>query len=219
MKLSIFLLLLLAQFISHRAFACSPAVNFNPPKLKDNFQRAQKVVFGTVKNNQSLADGSFKIVFQVEKVWKGAKSSQLTVSANRGSTCDPFGANAVVGAGCVLFLGSENKVISGVNSGESSFCIDPGVPRLKTIIAEYDGRFAARDDESECISRGGRWEGIEHGRGRLTGCNLPTKDGGKKCTKAEDCESVCLGSGECHGWQKYKGCGYFHGREGMMCVD
>ena len=73
--------------------------------------------------------------------------------------------------------------------------------------------------KSECEQRGGRWEGTQNGRGRLTGCNLPTKDAGKSCSVGEDCESVCLKDGKCYGWSQYKGCAHFKGHKGLMCVD
>jgi hypothetical protein len=70
-----------------------------------------------------------------------------------------------------------------------------------------------------CEKTGGRWEGTVEGRGRLTGCNLKTKDAGKACKTAEDCESVCLKSGLCYGWKYYKGCAHFKNHQGIICVD
>ena len=74
-------------------------------------------------------------------------------------------------------------------------------------------------EETACEKAGGRWMGSTVGRGQLTGCNLPTKDGGKPCQRGEDCESVCLTDNTCYGWQMYKGCGYFRGHQGAICVD
>ena len=72
------------------------------------------------------------------------------------------------------------------------------------------------DTEEECVAAGGWWHGTIEGRGRLTGCTLPTKDAGKPCATSSDCESVCLEAfgeekdpsapGRCFGWSQYKGC-------------
>jgi hypothetical protein len=77
----------------------------------------------------------------------------------------------------------------------------------------------AHSPQSECESKGGRWEGSISGRGRLSGCNMPTKDAGKSCTKGEDCESVCTLDRKCYGWLQFKGCGFFKGRAQSMCVE
>jgi len=46
--------------------------------------------------------------------------------------------------------------------------------------------------KASCVQAGGKWEGHIIGRGRLWGCNLPTKDGGKVCKTSSDCESACV---------------------------
>lgn len=74
-------------------------------------------------------------------------------------------------------------------------------------------------EEKECAEKGGQWQGTIQGRGRLTGCNMPTKDGGKSCKSGEDCESVCLLDGTCYGWQMYKGCALFKGHKQAMCFE
>lgn len=78
---------------------------------------------------------------------------------------------------------------------------------------------APHSPQAECESKGGRWEGSISGRGRLTGCNMPTKDSGKACAKAEDCESVCTLDKKCYGWQMFKGCAFFKGHDQSMCVE
>jgi len=72
--------------------------------------------------------------------------------------------------------------------------------------------------QSDCEKRGGRWQGTISGRGRLTGCNMPTKDGGKACTRGEDCESVCV-DGKCYGYKMFKGCAMWKGQDQMMCFE
>ncbi len=73
--------------------------------------------------------------------------------------------------------------------------------------------------EKECSRRGGQWMGTQMGRGRLAGCNLPTKDAGKPCKRGEDCESVCSTEGKCIGWTMVKGCAHFKGHEGVICFE
>jgi hypothetical protein len=75
------------------------------------------------------------------------------------------------------------------------------------------------NSEDECKKQGGRWEGSDMGRGRLTGCNMKTEDGGKFCKRGEDCQSVCLKDYTCYGWQMYKGCAGYKGDEGILCVE
>ncbi|MCM2280036.1 MAG: hypothetical protein NDJ89_18335 [Oligoflexia bacterium] len=73
--------------------------------------------------------------------------------------------------------------------------------------------------QGDCEKSGGRWEGSISGRGRLTGCNMPTSDRGKPCARGEDCESVCLNDGTCFGWQLYKGCALFKGHRQSICLE
>ena len=71
--------------------------------------------------------------------------------------------------------------------------------------------------EQECLSKGGRWEGTIQELGRLTGCSLPTSDGGKPCNDSKQCESVCVQC-KCYAWSQYKGCGIMvDGR--ILCID
>jgi len=46
--------------------------------------------------------------------------------------------------------------------------------------------------EAKCRAHNGWWGGTEMGRGRTPGCSLPTKDAGKTCTDADQCEGGCL---------------------------
>lgn len=78
---------------------------------------------------------------------------------------------------------------------------------------------ASNSPAADCEKKGGHWEGGISGRGRLTGCNMPTKDAGKPCTKGEDCESVCSLDGKCYGWQMFKGCALFKGHAQSMCME
>ena len=86
-------------------------------------------------------------------------------------------------------------------------------------------------NEQECLKGGGRWMGSVSGRGRLTGCVMPTSDGGKKCKDSSDCEGVCLqrydqatgrSDSRCHEWDAYKGCGIVvtdQGKRKIICID
>lgn len=80
--------------------------------------------------------------------------------------------------------------------------------------------------KTACIARGGIWGGTETGRGRISGCNLPTKDAAAPCKDSSQCQSLCLqqsdGSGRCHAYEKYKGCGILvrNGQDvSVLCVD
>ncbi len=225
--LFLFLFISLCLAFPRASHACSPASGFNPPTLAQNFERAQSVFYGTVSKN-TLGKGSNQIKVKVQKTWKGKVSSTKTVEANLSSTCDGLSSTAVVGVDCVFFVSENNRVLSGVTSGDSSMCNPYGAEQSNQFKSKYDLKFnelklvqeQSSDPEVEaCEKSGGRWEGHEMGRGRLTGCNKPTKDGGKACTTGNDCESVCLENGKCHGWQKYKGCGSYRGHEGRICVD
>jgi ankyrin repeat protein len=78
------------------------------------------------------------------------------------------------------------------------------------------------DNKTPCEQKGGRWMGLIAGRGRIVGCNLPTKDGGKPCRSSDECESGCL-RGKCYGWMKHRGCGMIvKNKDGVldvMCTD
>jgi hypothetical protein len=45
---------------------------------------------------------------------------------------------------------------------------------------------------AQCESKGGVWLGSISGRGRDSGCDLPTKDAGRKCSDGSQCESICV---------------------------
>lgn len=67
-----------------------------------------------------------------------------------------------------------------------------------------------------CIAAGGDWDDLS-GRGHITGCNLPTSDGGKACTDSGQCEGVCR-NGRCTDHQQARGCGILeNGRR--LCID
>lgn len=75
---------------------------------------------------------------------------------------------------------------------------------------------------NDCEENRGQWEG-QSGRGRIQGCNLPTKDAGKLCSDSSECESACvadkvLSKNICYGWQSFKGCGKIESGE-IICVD
>lgn len=49
--------------------------------------------------------------------------------------------------------------------------------------------------EQRCIALRGDWGGHLSGRGRMPGCNVPTRDGGEACRTHEQCESACVDAG------------------------
>ena len=98
----------------------------------------------------------------------------------------------------------------------------------------------------ECMDQGGRWEVLGYSG---PGCNLPTTDGGKPCSKSDECESACLAAdesavradgftpnlqridelnaqggdlpGACSPWQETFGCHVWlqNGRYAVLCAD
>ena len=48
------------------------------------------------------------------------------------------------------------------------------------------------DTLSKCERAHGVWLGTVDGRGRQTGCDLPTKDAGHKCADSSACTSICV---------------------------
>ena len=71
----------------------------------------------------------------------------------------------------------------------TSHCVD-AKQSVNPIVKK--GVIASKLNKAECKEKGGRWAGDVQGRGRLTGCILPTADAGKSCADSNDCESVCL---------------------------
>jgi hypothetical protein len=49
-----------------------------------------------------------------------------------------------------------------------------------------------RNAIEDCQSKGGIWYGHLSGRGRNTGCNLPTTDAGRPCTNRTQCQGACV---------------------------
>jgi len=48
------------------------------------------------------------------------------------------------------------------------------------------------DTQAKCQEKGGAWRGSVSGRGRDIGCDLPTKDAGRKCADSSQCETICV---------------------------
>jgi hypothetical protein len=110
-----------------------------------------------------------------------------------------------------------------------------GNPEVHHISAEASpspkikqGLQSAKLSQPACKQRGGRWAGDVQGRGRLTGCILPTTDSGKSCLDSSECEGVCLAQnnnlkdGRCNAWTNHKGCGIIvseQGKRKVVCVD
>jgi len=79
--------------------------------------------------------------------------------------------------------------------------------------------------QEECLAKGGKWKAVGIYPNEI--CNLPTTDGGKKCSSSNDCEGSCLAvdlteeqrrslmrgekveievKGECTSWLRNFGC-------------
>ena len=79
-----------------------------------------------------------------------------------------------------------------------------------------------------CSRAGGEWAALGFGGYK---CNVPTKDEGKSCTNASQCESACVvplethledvSTGTCYGWNLLYGCLAYLNDGGVfvMCRD
>ncbi len=84
---------------------------------------------------------------------------------------------------------------------------------------ELSEKAAVLKQQKECATAGGKWMGHIQGRGRIFGCNMPTKDTGKACTgKAGECQGTCVNF-KCFGWRRYKGCGVVRDDGKSWCVE
>lgn len=72
-----------------------------------------------------------------------------------------------------------------------------------------------------CEKRRGTWSGT--GRGELRVCILPTRDGGKQCTRESQCEGLCLArSGTCAPFKPLLGCNEIlqdNGARVTQCIE
>ncbi|MDI1226410.1 MAG: hypothetical protein PSY14_01845 [bacterium] len=66
------------------------------------------------------------------------------------------------------------KSLNAIPACKNNTCVIE--PAQKSASQELDEESSSR---AECEKNNGRWEGTVKGKGRLTGCNMPTKDGGK----------------------------------------
>ena len=94
-------------------------------------------------------------------------------------------------------------VIGALAAGSGAPASDPDLPPAPTT-------------REACLAAGGQWDDVS-GRGHITGCNLPTNDGGKSCTDSSQCEGLCR-NGRCTDHRHARGCGIL--RDGRrLCLD
>lgn len=168
---------------------------------------------------QSYAMGNCK---QWQSTWSSCKTDSdcvvisnpcgwPTSASNKKSFEEATKCNRIEGAALSCATWDEVK-----GGKRVAVCVSGECKNKATEKIGVDSRLSP---ETVCKKKGGRWEGSVSGRGRLEGCNMPTLDAGKECEKGEDCESVCLKDGTCHGWSLYKGCARYKGREGVICLE
>ena len=92
---------------------------------------------------------------------------------------------------------------------DSKPCWEEGMPEPSTECA--------KELKTACEKQGGIFGGVIQGRGRIPGCNPKTNDGGKQCSKPDQCEGYCV-SGKCTEHKLYKGCGIATA-EGEVCEE
>jgi hypothetical protein len=109
------------------------------------------------------------------------------------------------------------------------------VPSEKAPAASFTPQapVTPRNESAEkCKAAGGQWAGDVQGRGRLTGCLMPTADSNKVCSDSSQCQSVCLHDpsldlanlrrGRCWRLSQYKGCRILtvrNSQQRTICVD
>ena len=128
-------------FTASTALACKPVAGFKPPTLAQNFREAPKVFFALIEK-KTPTEKVFQFQVKIERSWKGTEEPTLTVTTNPTSTCDPFGF-AEVGDACVFLVDKNNRVISGITTGQSSVCALKDSRRAQNLRAEYDKEFKA----------------------------------------------------------------------------
>jgi hypothetical protein len=98
-----------------------------------------------------------------------------------------------------------------------------------TGIESSASNFSETETRAGCLRRGGLWMN-DHPSGLLrhSGCNEPTKDGGKPCADSSGCESACVDDeriplgGKCYGYRSFFGCGKRVKRGdsvAILCID
>ena len=72
-----------------------------------------------------------------------------------------------------------------------------------------------------CEARGGVWRPF--GLAGSWRCNMPTRDAGRSCRDSDECQSVCVAPGRCHGWTVTLGSCLAHVEDGVvqpeLCAD
>jgi len=209
------------------------------PSLEEAYNNAFVVFYGEVIEKEEIGKGfKDKLTFKILKIWKGPQGETITVHA-QSNTNDPLGDMAQIGDVFLIF-GLIQESISPLQI-ETGFCTgsvkfqynikeEDYLPILDTISVTKEEKVQNEDIDNInsidlCEAQGGIWAGTIQGRGRITGCNLPTKDGSKECNSSDECESVCLEDttssqrGKCHQWLKYKGCGIITADGRVLCLD
>lgn len=76
-------------------------------------------------------------------------------------------------------------------------------------------------EQATCLAKGGTWAKV--GMAGLHSCVTPTRDAGKSCRKADDCEGLCLArSRTCAPIEPLFGCNPIlqaDGTEATLCID
>lgn len=135
---------LLSLFLSSAAFCCQPTEGAKARSLETNFKAAKVVFLGTVAKPSKLVKtkegrDQYRLSMQVEKIFKGAAKGEIEISAES-NTCNPFGQFALQGYKCIVFLDSNEQIISGLLAGESSECWPANTPRLASKIREFEDK-------------------------------------------------------------------------------
>ena len=135
----------------------------------------------------------------------------------KSEACKIRGACHVVDGRCAPKSDADCRASGVCQTYRACVYFGEGNPENPNRCVKDRRKASADNDEGTCKKSGGKWLGRQRGRGRITGCNLPTEDGGKACTDSSQCESACVHN-KCYEWSQFRGCGLMH--EGkQICVD
>ncbi len=140
--LSIFTAACLITLIPLEAEACRPRSDHKYPTLEQNFKSAKMVFVGQIESTKPSEKKQF-ITMEIKKAWKSSTPNKksVTVMTNEPSSCDRLSYSTRPGDICLVFLTSDDVIVSNMLAGEASFCIPGDTPRAKTLINEFDEKF------------------------------------------------------------------------------
>lgn len=141
----------------------------------------------------------------------GAASNPITGDAITVTPLDQVAVDAPSGA-----VRPKPRPVAAVAPKPEAAAVEPEVP-AEPVVPEKP----KSPEEIRCGKKGGSWLGA--GKSGAQACVKPTRDGGRHCTKASDCEGLCLArSATCAPVQPLFGCNDIlqdNGLQVTLCID